>query len=142
MDEDRERHIASQKAKAASKGKAVAKNASASRPGRGRKRIRIESDDSSDSEAGGSKRKKKDDGQAQLQGNDEEEAPMFQQPASITGAKLKDYQLEGLQWMVSLDQNGISGILGQLLFLPMGAITQWSLHSRRNGSREGETRSN
>lgn len=39
----------------------------------------------------------------------------FQQPALITGAKLKGYQLEGLQWMVSLDQNGISGILGMLL---------------------------
>ncbi|KAF9552389.1 SNF2 family DNA-dependent ATPase [Agrocybe pediades] len=37
--------------------------------------------------------------------------PIFQQPELITGAKLKPYQLEGLQWMVSLDQNGISGIL-------------------------------
>ncbi|KAH9475113.1 Lymphoid-specific helicase [Psilocybe cubensis] len=39
------------------------------------------------------------------------EGAVFQQPALITGAKLKPYQLEGLQWMVSLDQNGISGIL-------------------------------
>jgi ATP-dependent DNA helicase len=37
---------------------------------------------------------------------------VFEQPALVTGAKLKGYQLEGLQWMVSLDQNGISGILG------------------------------
>ncbi|KAH6901459.1 SNF2-family ATP dependent chromatin remodeling factor snf21 [Coprinopsis sp. MPI-PUGE-AT-0042] len=36
---------------------------------------------------------------------------VFQQPKLITGAKLKSYQLEGLQWMVSMDQNGISGIL-------------------------------
>ncbi|XP_006456421.1 hypothetical protein AGABI2DRAFT_181051 [Agaricus bisporus var. bisporus H97] len=36
---------------------------------------------------------------------------VFEQPALVTGAKLKNYQLEGLQWMVSLDQNGISGIL-------------------------------
>lgn len=42
----------------------------------------------------------------------EEEPPVFLQPSLITGAKLKSYQLEGLQWMVSLDQNGISGILG------------------------------
>lgn len=42
-----------------------------------------------------------------------EEHPAFEQPALVTGAKLKDYQLEGLQWMVSLDQNGISGILGK-----------------------------
>ncbi|KAF8968479.1 SNF2 family N-terminal domain-containing protein [Flammula alnicola] len=39
------------------------------------------------------------------------ETPIFQQPALVTGARLKPYQLEGLQWMVSLDQNGISGIL-------------------------------
>jgi ATP-dependent DNA helicase len=39
---------------------------------------------------------------------------VFQQPKLITGAKLKSYQLEGLQWMVSMDQNGISGILGEL----------------------------
>ena len=41
-----------------------------------------------------------------------EEKPAFEQPALVTGARLKNYQLEGLQWMVSLDQNGISGILG------------------------------
>ncbi|KAJ7703512.1 hypothetical protein B0H17DRAFT_1194048 [Mycena rosella] len=35
----------------------------------------------------------------------------FPQPALVTGARLKDYQLEGLQWMVSLHENGISGIL-------------------------------
>lgn len=45
----------------------------------------------------------------------DEEPPVFMQPALITGAKLKPYQLEGLQWMVSLDQNGISGILGTIL---------------------------
>ncbi|KAG1719217.1 SNF2 family N-terminal domain-containing protein [Suillus lakei] len=35
----------------------------------------------------------------------------FPQPALVTGATLKDYQLEGVEWMVSLDKNGISGIL-------------------------------
>ncbi|PFH47228.1 hypothetical protein AMATHDRAFT_68199 [Amanita thiersii Skay4041] len=48
-------------------------------------------------------------------GDDEEEEddepPIYDQPTLVTGAKLKNYQLEGLQWMVSLDQNGISGIL-------------------------------
>jgi ATP-dependent DNA helicase len=38
--------------------------------------------------------------------------PKFPQPALVTGAKLKDYQLEGVEWMVSLDKNGVSGILG------------------------------
>ena len=59
------------------------------------------------------KRKKGANGHAVLaQDTAEGEIPIFQQPALITGATLKSYQLEGLQWMVSLDQNGISGILG------------------------------
>ncbi|KAG9312406.1 P-loop containing nucleoside triphosphate hydrolase protein [Chiua virens] len=37
--------------------------------------------------------------------------PQFLQPALITGGKLKDYQLEGVEWLVSLDKNGVSGIL-------------------------------
>ena len=49
--------------------------------------------------------------------DEEHEPPVFQQPSLVTGAKLKPYQLEGLQWMVSLDQNGISGILGELIQL-------------------------
>jgi ATP-dependent DNA helicase len=40
------------------------------------------------------------------------ETVKFKQPALVTGARLKDYQLEGVEWMISLDQNGISGILG------------------------------
>ena len=34
-----------------------------------------------------------------------------QQPALITGATLRDFQLEGLRWLVALDDNGLSGIL-------------------------------
>ncbi|KAG1824917.1 SNF2 family N-terminal domain-containing protein [Suillus subaureus] len=37
--------------------------------------------------------------------------PKFPQPALVTGAKLKDYQLEGVEWMISLDKNGVSGVL-------------------------------
>ncbi|KAF8129893.1 SNF2 family N-terminal domain-containing protein [Boletus edulis] len=37
--------------------------------------------------------------------------PEFLQPALVTGGKLKEYQLEGVEWMVSLDKNGVSGIL-------------------------------
>eukprot|EP00301_Raphidiophrys_heterophryoidea_P025290 c8452_g1_i1.p1 GENE.c8452_g1_i1~~c8452_g1_i1.p1 ORF type:complete len:1079 (-),score=318.70 c8452_g1_i1:54-3248(-) len=33
------------------------------------------------------------------------------QPNMLEGGKLKDYQLEGLQWMVSLYNNGLNGIL-------------------------------
>ncbi|KZT01956.1 uncharacterized protein LAESUDRAFT_738942 [Laetiporus sulphureus 93-53] len=35
----------------------------------------------------------------------------FEQPALITGATLRDYQLEGVAWMAGLYQSGISGIL-------------------------------
>ncbi|KAI0033219.1 SNF2 family N-terminal domain-containing protein, partial [Vararia minispora EC-137] len=39
------------------------------------------------------------------------DATAFEQPALLTGATLKDYQLEGVQWMVGLWENGVSGIL-------------------------------
>jgi ATP-dependent DNA helicase len=58
------------------------------------------------------KRRKGADGEPVAIHEPLDEQSVFQQPALITGAKLKPYQLEGLQWMVSLDQNGISGILG------------------------------
>ncbi|ORX34552.1 putative helicase [Kockovaella imperatae] len=35
----------------------------------------------------------------------------FSQPSLITGAKLRDYQLAGVQWMISLYENGLNGIL-------------------------------
>ena len=35
----------------------------------------------------------------------------FTQPASITGGKLKQYQLEGVEWLASLYENGLNGIL-------------------------------
>ncbi|KAJ7019581.1 SNF2 family DNA-dependent ATPase [Mycena alexandri] len=41
----------------------------------------------------------------------EEATPAFPQPKLITGATLHPYQLEGLQWMLGLDEQGISGIL-------------------------------
>lgn len=43
--------------------------------------------------------------------------PKFLQPSLVTGATLKDYQLEGVEWMVSLDKNGVSGILGSFHYL-------------------------
>ncbi|RDB21790.1 putative ATP-dependent helicase IRC5 [Hypsizygus marmoreus] len=116
MEQDiaRQAAAAAAKAKAAGKGKGVASASErgAAQRGKGRKRSRIESEnDQSDSEPSKSKRKKKENGQPEQQVADHEGAPVFQQPALVTGGKLKDYQLEGLQWLVSLDQNGISGIL-------------------------------
>ena len=49
------------------------------------------------------------------------EQPSFQQPALVTGATLKDYQLEGVAWMAGLHSNGLSGILGRFPSLPINA---------------------
>lgn len=35
----------------------------------------------------------------------------FKQPALVTGATLRDYQLRGVEWLVGLFENGINGIL-------------------------------
>jgi len=43
----------------------------------------------------------------------EEEKEEFQaQSPAITGAKLRDYQLAGVQWLSTLHANGLNGILG------------------------------
>lgn len=34
-----------------------------------------------------------------------------EQPALVTGAHMRDYQLDGLEWLVSLYENGLNGIL-------------------------------
>jgi ATP-dependent DNA helicase len=41
----------------------------------------------------------------------DEPAPQGAQPRLITGAKLRDYQLAGVEWMASLYSNGLNGIL-------------------------------
>jgi ATP-dependent DNA helicase len=74
--------------------------------GRG-KRMRLDSDDEdhSDEEA--------EESLKRVKILPDEAKPAFVQPALVTGAKLRDYQLEGVAWMVSLWENGISGILGE-----------------------------
>ncbi|SJL00234.1 related to proliferation associated SNF2-like protein [Armillaria ostoyae] len=76
---------------------------------KGRKRLRDDGDD----DAASAKKMKMGDGSAEASEVDDETV-LFPQPSLITGAKLKSYQLEGLHWMVSLHQNGISGILGPM----------------------------
>ncbi|KAI9331980.1 SNF2 family N-terminal domain-containing protein [Pilaira anomala] len=76
------------------------------------------------------------------------------QPAIMTGGKLKDYQVKGLQWMVSLYNNRLNGILADemglgktiqtislitylierkqqngpfLIIVPLSTLTNWSL---------------
>jgi len=71
------------------------------------------------------------------EGTNAEETSAFQQPSLITGAKLKPYQLDGVQWMVSLDQNGISGILGRTC-CPFSRIdTKLHASSGRDGLGQG-----
>lgn len=80
----------------------------AATPKKGRKRLRDDEDDDTAS----AKKMKMGDGSAEASDADDETV-LFPQPSLITGAKMKSYQLEGLHWMVSLHQNGISGILGE-----------------------------
>lgn len=66
------------------------------------------------------KKRKLDNGQANSV--DEPKAlPLFSQPKLVTGATLKPYQLEGLQWLTSLHSNGISGILGTQIAASFGS---------------------
>lgn len=69
-----------------------------------------------------------------------EEKPAFVQPELLTGATLRDYQLEGVAWMWSLFDQGISGILGESSSsssLNVLLTCQFFLCSGRDGSREG-----
>ncbi|WRT63465.1 uncharacterized protein IL334_000370 [Kwoniella shivajii] len=53
-------------------------------------------------------------GEAEVDGadaNDDDIQYSFKQPELVTGAKLRDYQLAGVQWMISLYENGLNGIL-------------------------------
>lgn len=104
MDEEKAKH-ASRRANspADTKPKPNGKGKQTRRPSKGgSKRARGDVDDDDDEEAE-AKRMKIDA---------VEEEQRLDQPALITGAKLKDYQLEGVEWMIGLDKNGVSGILG------------------------------
>lgn len=88
------------------------KRKAAPKKGRG-KRARVVEEDEEDEDAPAKKRKTDGDDKAGEQTTEalfSARAPIAQ-PALITGATMKDYQLEGLRWMVGLDSNGVSGIL-------------------------------
>jgi ATP-dependent DNA helicase len=112
MDRTREKYaaaaVATQNRTTKTKPKQRASQSERRVSGRG-KRARVESDDERDDEDEGEQDPPK---RAKVLANDEK--PAFLQPALVTGATLKDYQLEGVAWMVSLWENGISGILGEL----------------------------
>lgn len=37
-------------------------------------------------------------------------------PHFITGGEMRDYQVRGLNWMISLNENGINGILAGIYY--------------------------
>lgn len=50
----------------------------------------------------------------------------FRQPELVTGATLRDYQLAGVQWMISLYENGLNGILADEMGLgKVSYYTMW-----------------
>ena len=60
---------------------------------------------------------------------DEESAKQysFRQPELVTGATLRDYQLAGVQWMISLYENGLNGILADEMGL--GKVSELLIES-------------
>lgn len=83
---------------------------------KGKKRARGDLQDDENDE-GTTKRVKQEEVQPEGEVIFEDDSQFFTQPALITGAKLKKYQLEGVAWMAGLYQNGISGILGSFMFV-------------------------
>jgi SNF2 family DNA or RNA helicase len=57
--------------------------------------------------------------------------PIFVQPPNLSdGCYLKDYQLEGVRWLASLYENGVSGILADEMGLGTRAICPFSSSTR------------
>lgn len=60
------------------------------------------------------RRKTEKEEDEELLGEDEQEEEAFvfdESPAYVKGGKMRDYQVQGLNWMISLYQHGINGIL-------------------------------
>jgi ATP-dependent DNA helicase len=98
-----------------------------SRARTGSKRTRNDATETDDEEDANAKRLKVENDLSSTPVN-QESASRFQQPAAITGAKLKDYQLVGVEWLTSLWLNGVNGILADEMGL--GCVMQLDSLSR------------
>jgi DNA-binding domain len=58
-----------------------------------------------------------DDDNKELEEADEHEATfLMSQPSTLSHGKMRDYQLEGLNWMIRLQENGVNGILADEMY--------------------------
>jgi SWI/SNF-related matrix-associated actin-dependent regulator of chromatin subfamily A member 5 len=58
------------------------------------------------------KSEKEEDEELLKEGDEDDEAIVFEEsPPFVKGGKMRDYQVQGLNWMASLHHNGINGIL-------------------------------
>ena len=73
-----------------------------------------------------------------VESNPNQQEERFEQPALVTGGTLKSYQLEGVAWIVSLWNNGISGILGLYYFFILTRPLMIFENSGRNGVGKGK----
>jgi ATP-dependent DNA helicase len=79
-----------------------------------RKRVKVEAQEETSPEPDAEEEGVEEEGDNDVDGDDVldgENKFSFVQPALVTGATLRDYQLAGVQWMISLYENGLNGIL-------------------------------
>lgn len=89
-----------------------ARNATGSKEAKtGSKRTRKDVTEETDAEADTNTKRLKLKDELSMAPDNQERVPAFKQPDAITGAKLKDYQLVGVEWLTSLWVNGVNGIL-------------------------------
>ncbi|KAF8515181.1 SNF2 family N-terminal domain-containing protein [Gautieria morchelliformis] len=96
---------------------------------------RARDDEEENDGADGNAKRLKSDGRVSTSLNNQENVPRFKQPEDITGAKLRDYQLVGVEWLTSLWANGVNGILADEMGLGCTLQTiAFLAHVRRVGS--------
>ena len=123
MDEEKAKYASCRANSPANKPKAKGKGKRSRRPSNGgSKRARVDSDEDEEAQV---KRIKVDAAG---------EEGRLAQPALITGARLKGYQLEGVEWMIGLDKNGVSGILGMFAIL---LLHRYDTHAVTYSGRDG-----